>query len=129
MSRDNHLTFLVRVSEAVRGAGNVWDMVMGGVIYCVSGYNITATNLGDGTLTAAGAQNVLNWDPGTGGCSGWNWWGMEMRGGSWSSASGTVRTSDRSKNFSGPWGDCRMTAGFGNSGDVRQSDVGGRGVR
>ena len=53
---------------------------------------------------------------------------MELRGGSYSSAASTLRTSDRSKNASPPCGSIR-DMGFGNAGDRRLSDVGGRGVR
>jgi hypothetical protein len=52
---------------------------------------------------------------------------MELRGGSYSSADATLRVSDRSKNSTLCGGIIPM--GFGDSDDVRQNDVGGRGVR
>lgn len=100
--------------------GNLWEMVVGGINISSSGYQLTYANLGDGELTAAGGYNTTNWQMYY--YNGTYYWHMEMRGGSFMSASTTLRTSDRSKNGN--------HFGFGNTPlDQRQSDVGGRGVR
>lgn len=117
--------------------GNLWEMVAGGSNSANTGYLLTYSNLGDGELTTAGAYNVTNWQMynsisystlGCGCCSSYIKWHMELRGGSFTSASGTVKTSDRSKNNTGTCGG-GPDMGFGNAGDQRQSDVGGRGAR
>lgn len=117
--------------------GNVWEMVAGGSNSATTGYQLTYSSLGDGELTAAGAYNTANWQMynsisystlGCGCCSSYIKWHMELRGGSFTSASTTLRTSDRSKNATGTCGG-GPDFGFGNAGDQRQSDVGGRGVR
>lgn len=117
--------------------GNVWEMVAGGANILGYGYKLTYADLGDGELTTAGAYNTSNWQLynsisysslGCGCCSSYIKWHMEMRGGSYTSASTTLRISDRSKNNTstcGGGGDF----GFGNAGDQRVSDVGGRGAR
>lgn len=118
-------------------AGNVWDMVAGGSNFASNGYKLTYANLGDGKLSTAGLYNTANWQSysmisysalGCGCCSSYYHWHMEMRGGSYTSAGTTLRTSDRSKNMSPACGS-PSPMGFGNAGDQRLSDVGGRGVR
>jgi formylglycine-generating enzyme required for sulfatase activity len=117
--------------------GNVWEMVVGGSNVSNTGYKLTYADLGNGELTTTGDYDVSNWQSyqsysySTVGCSCCNSyikWHMELRGGSYSSAASTLRTSDRSKNASPPCGSIR-DMGFGNAGDKRLSDVGGRGVR
>jgi hypothetical protein len=117
--------------------GNVWEMVVGGANILGYGYTLTYANLGDGELTPAGGHNTSNWQLysnysysqlGCGCCSNYIKWHMELRGGSFMSANTTLRTSDRSKN-SGVTCGGGADFGFGNAGDQRQSDVGGRGVR
>ncbi len=117
--------------------GNVWEMVAGGSNTLNLGYKLTYADLGDGKLTIAGAFNTINWQLynsvsysslGCGCCSNYYKWHMEMRGGSYSSAGSSVRISDRSKNATATCGSI-FDFGFGNTGDQRQSDVGGRGVR
>jgi formylglycine-generating enzyme required for sulfatase activity len=117
--------------------GNVWEMVVGGSNILNYGYKLTYADLGDGELTSAGVYNVNNWQLynsisysslGCGCCSSYIKWHMEMRGGSFSAAGSTLRTSDRSKNGITTCGG-GYDFGFGNAGDQRQSDVGGRGVR
>jgi hypothetical protein len=117
--------------------GNVWEMVAGGSNTIGTGYTLTYSNLGDGELTAAGLFNTSNWQTyssvsysslGCGCCSSYIKWHMELRGGSFMSASSTMKTSDRSKNNTGTCGG-GPDMGFGNAGDQRQSDVGGRGAR
>ncbi|HCY22900.1 MAG: hypothetical protein A2W93_09565 [Bacteroidetes bacterium GWF2_43_63] len=117
--------------------GNVWEMVVGGSNSVNTGYTLTYSSLGDGELTAAGLFNTPNWQMynsisysslGCGCCSSYIKWHMELRGGSYMSANSTLRTSDRSKNNSGTCGG-GPDMGFGNAGDQRQSDVGGRGAR
>lgn len=117
--------------------GNIWEMVAGGSNTLNLGYKLTYANMGDGKLTVAGSFNTTNWQLynsvsysslGCGCCSSYTKWHMEMRGGSYSSAATTIRTSDRSKNATAS---CSggFDLGFGNVVDQRQSDVGGRGVR
>jgi len=117
--------------------GNVWEMVAGGSNVTSLGYKLTYANLGDGRLAATGAYNTANWQSynsipystlGCGCCSSYIMWHMELKGGSFNSASSTLRVSDRSKNSAPPCGS-PAPMGFGNAGDQRQSDVGGRGVR
>ncbi|MBN2728155.1 MAG: SUMF1/EgtB/PvdO family nonheme iron enzyme [Bacteroidales bacterium] len=117
--------------------GNVWEMVAGGSNSANTGYQLTYSSLGDGEITSAGAYNTPNWQMynsisystlGCGCCSSYIKWHMEMRGGSFSSAATTLRISDRSKNATSTCGG-GPDFGFGNTGDQRQSDVGGRGVR
>lgn len=117
--------------------GNVWEMVAGGSNILNYGYKLTYADLGDGELTTAGVYNTANWQLynsisysslGCGCCSSYIKWHMELRGGSFSSANTTVRTSDRSKNGTTTCGG-GFDFGFGNAGDQRLSDVGGRGVR
>jgi len=117
--------------------GNVWEMVAGGSNTLNNGYKLTYANLGDGRLTTAGVFNTTNWQLytsipystlGCGCCSNYYKWHMEMRGGSYTSAATTLRTSDRSKNATASCGGS-FDFGFGNVVDQRQSDVGGRGVR
>lgn len=117
--------------------GNVWEMVAGGSNTVNTGYKLTYSNLGDGRLSTAGLYNTTNWQLfnsisysslGCGCCSSYTKWHMELRGGSFTSASSTLRTSDRSKNNTTTCGG-GPDMGFGNAGDQRQSDVGGRGVR
>lgn len=117
--------------------GNVWEIVAGGTNYNNNGYKLTYSNLGDGRLNSAGNHNVANWltygsysysQIGCGCCSSYIKWHIELRGGSYSSAASTLRTSDRSKNYGPTCGWC-PDMGFGNAGDQRQADVGGRGVR
>jgi len=117
--------------------GNVWEIVAGGSNTTNTGYRLTYSNLGNGRLTTAGSFDVTNWQTfnsisysalGCGCCSSYIKWHMELRGGSYSSASTTLRTSDRSKNNSATCGG-GPDMGFGNTGDQRQADVGGRGVR
>ena len=117
--------------------GNVWEMVAGGSNTLNYGYKLTYADLGDGELTTAGLYNTSNWQLynsisysslGCGCCSSYIKWHMEMRGGSFNTASTTLRTSDRSKNATATCGGS-FDFGFGNAGDQRQFDVGGRGVR
>lgn len=117
--------------------GNVWEMVVGGSNLLNFGYKLTYADMGNGELTTAGAYNTNNWQLynsisysslGCGCCSSYIKWHMEMRGGSFTSAGSTLRTSDRSKNGITTCGG-GYDFGFGNAGDQRQSDVGGRGVR
>jgi formylglycine-generating enzyme required for sulfatase activity len=117
--------------------GNVWEIVTGGSNFNNNGYKLTYSNLGNGRLNSAGNHNVANWltygsysysQVGCGCCASYIKWHIELRGGSYSSAASTLRTSDRSKNASPPCGSIR-DMGFGNAGDKRQADVGGRGVR
>jgi formylglycine-generating enzyme required for sulfatase activity len=117
--------------------GNVWEMLAGGSNTLNYGYKLTYADLGDGELTTAGIYNTSNWQLynsisysslGCGCCSSYIKWHMEMRGGSFTTAGTTLRTSDRSKNATATCGGS-FDFGFGNAGDQRQSDVGGRGVR
>jgi formylglycine-generating enzyme required for sulfatase activity len=117
--------------------GNVWEIVAGGSNFNNNGYKLTYSNLGNGRLNSAGNHNVANWltygsysysQIGCGCCSNYIKWHIELRGGSYSSAASTLRTSDRSKNYGPTCGWC-PDMGFGNAGDQRQADVGGRGVR
>lgn len=117
--------------------GNVWEIVAGGSNSANTGYLLSYSNLGDGRLTTAGSFDVTNWQTyssigwgslGCGCCASYIKWHMELRGGSYSSASTTLRTSDRSKNNTVSCGG-GPDMGFGNTADQRQSDVGGRGVR
>ena len=142
-------------------SGNVWEMVVGGwnPTYYQSagvgvgrGYKLTAANNGDGALTAAGDQNVTNWQntPWTGGvdnnfnsgynhCTGINYWYFEFRGGAFTSAASTLRVSDRSTNsinvcgyycYSSDANHQSASYGYGNTGtQTRPSTAGGRGVR
>jgi formylglycine-generating enzyme required for sulfatase activity len=117
--------------------GNVWEMVAGGSNTLGYGYKLTYADLGDGELSAAGGYNTNNWQLynsvsysalGCGCCSSYIKWHMEMRGGSFNTAATTLRTSDRSKNGTSTCGG-GYDYGFGNAGDQRQMDAGGRGVR
>ena len=117
--------------------GNVWEMVVGGSNVSNTGYKLTYADLGNGELTNTGVYDVSNRQSyqsysystvGCSCCSSYIKWHMELRGGSYSSAASTLRTSDRSKNASPPCGSI-PDMGFGNAGDRRLSDVGGRGVR
>jgi formylglycine-generating enzyme required for sulfatase activity len=117
--------------------GNVWEMVAGGSNTLNYGYKLTYADLGDGELTTAGTYNTNNWQLyntipysslGCGCCANYIKWHMEMRGGSYNSAASTLHTSDRSKNATASCAGS-FDFGFGNAGDQRQSDVGGRGVR
>jgi formylglycine-generating enzyme required for sulfatase activity len=117
--------------------GNVWEMVAGGSNTLNYGYKLTYADLGDGELTTAGLYNTSNWQLynsisysslGCGCCSSYIKWHMEMRGGSFTTAGTTLHTSDRSKNATATCGGS-FDFGFGNAGDQRQSDIGGRGVR
>jgi len=117
--------------------GNVWEMVVGGSNVNNNGYKLTYADLGNGELTTTGDYDVSNWQSyqsysystvGCPCCGNYIKWHMELRGGSYSSAATTLRTSDRSKNASPPCGSI-PDMGFGNARDRRLSDVGGRGVR
>lgn len=117
--------------------GNVWEIVTGGSNPLNVGYKLTYANLGDGRIATNGNYNVANWLTytshsysalGCGCCGSYIKWHIELRGGSYSSAASTLRTSDRSKNATASCGG-GPDMGFGNAGDQRQADVGGRGVR
>ena len=117
--------------------GNVWEMVAGGSNVLGTGYRLTYANLGNGRLSLVGSFDVLNWQTfnlltysslGCGCCNSYTKWHVELRGGSYSSSASTLRTSDRSKNATVTCGG-GPDMGFGNIGDQRQADVGGRGVR
>ncbi|MDP4267084.1 MAG: SUMF1/EgtB/PvdO family nonheme iron enzyme [Bacteroidota bacterium] len=107
-------------------SGNVWEMVIGGSNAGGNGYKLTSSDVGVGALTATGNNQHPNWQTySSAPCT--HSWHMELRGGSYKSASTTLRVSDRSQNSAACGGIAPM--GFGDNDDARLSDAGGRGVR
>ncbi|PCJ83775.1 MAG: hypothetical protein COA57_10595 [Flavobacteriales bacterium] len=119
-------------------AGNVWEMVLGGINPSSGGYLVTYSDLGDGALDASGNFNTANW-PLT-----YTWygsryvWHFEVRGGDFSSTSTELRISDRSQaniNSQRCYGCDHDAAVGGSCVNVTNADVlrkrtqGGRGVR
>lgn len=108
--------------------GNLFEIVTGGSNVSSSGYALTYSDLGDGTLATNGNSNTSNWQTffyhSSWGCY---FWHVEFRGGNYSSGASTLRTSDRS--ISSACSSWQMHA-YGNTGtESRLATLGGRGVR